>query len=184
MRISGWTRASAPATNWGSNATALAHWHYHLPAAKSGEEPCVWGALIGSSCKSDGRAGVMRLRTPQGPRPKTDVFGGAGMRVIRTSIQAPNANAHIEHWAGSVRRECLDRLLIFSRRQVDHVMRIYVRDCNERRPHRALDLQVPGPLRIPSTRGDPARSATVIPTTRPAWRTHPRIRGRRSMRPS
>jgi putative transposase len=55
------------------------------------------------------------------------IFDGEGVRVIRTPIQAPNANAHIERWVGSARRECLDRLLIFTRRQLEHVLRIYVR---------------------------------------------------------
>jgi putative transposase len=40
------------------------------------------------------------------------VFHGEAMRVIRTPFQAPNANAHVERWVGSARRECLDRLLI------------------------------------------------------------------------
>jgi transposase InsO family protein len=91
------------------------------------------------------------------------LFRGEGMRVIRTPIQAPNANAHIERWVGSARRECLDRLLIFSRRQLEHVLRVYVRHYNEHRPHRALDLQAPSPpLTMPSTNGDPATSATAI----------------------
>jgi putative transposase len=90
------------------------------------------------------------------------LFRGAGMRVIRTPLKAPNANAHIERWVGSVRRECLDRLLILGRRQLDRVLRIYVRHYNEHRPHRALDLQTPDPGRMPSTRGTPAGSVTVI----------------------
>jgi putative transposase len=63
--------------------------------------------------------------------------------VIRTPIQAPNANAHAERWVGSVRRECLDRLLIFSRRQLEHVLRVYARHYNQHRPHRALALRPP-----------------------------------------
>jgi hypothetical protein len=47
------------------------------------------------------------------------VFQSEGIAVIRTPVRAPNANAHAERWVGSVRRECLDRLLIFSRRQLD-----------------------------------------------------------------
>nr|MDQ3381954.1 integrase core domain-containing protein [Actinomycetota bacterium] len=90
------------------------------------------------------------------------VFHSDGMRVIRTPLKAPNANAHVERWVGSVRRECLDRLLIFSRRQLEHVLRVYVRHYNEQRPHRALDLQAPDTGTMPSTRGDPAGSATVI----------------------
>jgi len=65
-----------------------------------------------------------------------------GMR-IRTPVQAPNANAHAERWVGSARRECLDRLLIFGRRQLEHVLRVYVRHFNQQRPHRALDLRPP-----------------------------------------
>jgi putative transposase len=63
--------------------------------------------------------------------------------VIRTPIQAPNANAHAERWVGSVRRECLDRLLIFSRRQLEHVLRVYTRHYNDHRPHRSLAFRPP-----------------------------------------
>ncbi len=84
------------------------------------------------------------------------------MRVIRTPVQPPNANAHIERWVGSARRECLDRLLIFSRRHLERVLRVYVRHYNQRRPHRALDLQAPEPRTMPSPKGQPARSATGI----------------------
>jgi hypothetical protein len=55
------------------------------------------------------------------------VLQSEGIAVIRTPVQAPNANAHAERWVGTVRRECLDRLLILSRRQLEHVLRIYTR---------------------------------------------------------
>jgi putative transposase len=66
-----------------------------------------------------------------------------GSRSSKRRSQAPNANAHAERWVGSVRRECLDRLLIFGRRQFEHVLRVYIRHFNEQRPHRALDLRPP-----------------------------------------
>jgi putative transposase len=47
------------------------------------------------------------------------------------------------HWVGTVRRECLDRLLILGRRQLEHVLRLYVRHYNRGRPHRTLDLKPP-----------------------------------------
>src|SRR5262249_14111911 len=53
------------------------------------------------------------------------------------------ANAHMERWVGSVRRECLDRLLVVGRRQLEHVLRVYIRHYNRGRPHRALDLRPP-----------------------------------------
>ncbi len=90
------------------------------------------------------------------------IFHGEGMRVIRTPVRASNANAHIERWVGSARRECLDRLLIFNRRQLERVLHVYVGHYNERRPHRALDLQAPDPRAMPSARGHPAGPATAI----------------------
>jgi putative transposase len=72
-----------------------------------------------------------------------EVFRSEGARVIRTPIQAPNANAHAERWVRTVRDECLDWLLIFSRRQLERALRTYVDHYNRRRPHRALDLEAP-----------------------------------------
>jgi len=46
------------------------------------------------------------------------------IKVIHTPVRAPNANAHMERWVGTVRRECLDRLLILGRRQLEHVLRV------------------------------------------------------------
>jgi putative transposase len=71
------------------------------------------------------------------------IFRSEGIEIVRTPIQAPNANAHAERWVGSVRRECLDRLLIFGRGQLEHVLRVYIRHFNQQRPHRALDLRPP-----------------------------------------
>jgi putative transposase len=85
------------------------------------------------------------------------IFRSEGIEIVRTPIQAPNANAYAERWVGSVRRECLDRLLIFGRRQLEHVLRVYIRHFNQQRPHRALDLQ-------PPDRGsgtDPSSTATL-----------------------
>jgi putative transposase len=71
------------------------------------------------------------------------IFRSEGVEIVRTPIRAPNANAHAERWVGSVRKECLDRLLIFGRRQLEHVLRVYIRHFNQQRPHRALDLRPP-----------------------------------------
>jgi putative transposase len=77
------------------------------------------------------------------PRAFDALLGSERIRVIRTPVQAPNANAHMERWVGSVRRECLDRLLILGRRHLETVLRVYVRHYNRGRPHRALDLRPP-----------------------------------------
>jgi transposase InsO family protein len=69
------------------------------------------------------------------------------MRVIKAPVRAPNARAHAERWVGSVRRECLDRILIVSRRHLEHVLAIYVEHFNEHRPHRALEQTAAAPNR-------------------------------------
>jgi putative transposase len=82
-------------------------------------------------------------------------FHGEGIRVIRTPLQAPNANAHIERWVGSVRRECLDRLLILSRRQLDRVLRVYVRHYNEQRRTAPSTCKRPTRARRPPSEAGP-----------------------------
>jgi putative transposase len=65
------------------------------------------------------------------------------VQVIRTPVAAPRAKAHAERWVGSVRRECLDWLLIVSRKHLERVLRAYVEHYNTHRPHRALDQRPP-----------------------------------------
>ena len=85
-----------------------------------------------------------------------EVFRSEGARVIKTPIRAPNANAFAERWVGTVRRECLDWVLIVSRRQLQRVLETYVDHYNRKRPHRALALDAPDP------------TTDVIPPTAPA----------------
>jgi transposase InsO family protein len=72
-----------------------------------------------------------------------EVFRSEGIRVIRTPIAAPRAKAHAERWVGSVRRECLDRILIVSRTHLEAVLREYLAYYNTHRPHRSLEQRPP-----------------------------------------
>jgi putative transposase len=77
------------------------------------------------------------------PRAFDALLATEKIKVICTPVRAPNANAHMERWVGSVRRELLDRLLIVGCRQLEHVLRVYIRHHNRGRSHRALDLRPP-----------------------------------------
>jgi putative transposase len=79
------------------------------------------------------------------------VFAAAGMDIIRTPPQAPQANSHAERWVGTVRRECTDPMLILGQRHLTAVLAEYTRHYNDHRPHRALAQQPPTPAQpIPS----------------------------------
>jgi putative transposase len=79
------------------------------------------------------------------------------MTIVRTPVRAPNANACAERWVGTLRRECLDRILIVNRRQLEHVLRVYASHYNRHRPHRSLSLQPPDESASAAARGAPAR---------------------------
>ena len=76
-----------------------------------------------------------------------EVFRSEGIEIIRTPFRAPRANAFAERWVGTVRRDCLDWILIVSKRQLEHVLRVYVDHYNGHRPHRALGLTPLAPER-------------------------------------
>jgi putative transposase len=72
-----------------------------------------------------------------------EVLRTEGIRVIRTPIRAPKANAFAERFVRTVRQECLDHVLVYGRRHLDRVLRSYVSHYMEQRPHRGLDLATP-----------------------------------------
>jgi putative transposase len=77
-----------------------------------------------------------------------EVFHTEGIRIIRTPVRSPRANAFAERFVGTVRRECLDRSLVFGRRHLEQVLTEYFGHYNEHRPHRSLDQRAPLNLRI------------------------------------
>jgi len=86
---------------------------------------------------------LIRDRDSKFTRDFDEVFRSQGIRVIKAPVRAPKARAHAERWVGSVRRECLDRLLIIGRRHLHHVLASYTSHYNEHRPHRSLRQRPP-----------------------------------------
>jgi putative transposase len=80
------------------------------------------------------------------------VFTAAGIRNLRSPIRAPRANAIMERWIGSCRRELLDQTLVWNQRHLLHVLRDYEAHHNVHRPHRSLGQAAPlRPLPTPVT---------------------------------
>jgi putative transposase len=88
------------------------------------------------------------------------VFAGADIRIIRTPVRAPRANAIAERWIGTLRRECLDHILITGRRHLAAVLQEYLAHYNTHRPHRSLHQHPPAGRTAPPSR------ATVRPLRR------------------
>jgi putative transposase len=72
-----------------------------------------------------------------------EVFRSEAIKVIRTPIRAPRANAYAERFVRTVRVECLDWLLILGCRRLERVLRTYTAHYNAERPHRSLFLLPP-----------------------------------------
>jgi putative transposase len=86
---------------------------------------------------------LIRDRDSKFTRDFDEVFRSEGIRVIKAPVRAPRARAHAERWVGSLRRECLDRLLILGRRHLERVVTAYTLHYNEHRPHRSLGQRPP-----------------------------------------
>lgn len=78
------------------------------------------------------------------------VFTSLGIDVVLTAPQAPRMNAIAERWIASVRRECIDRLLITSERHLRRVLDEYVEHYNTGRSHQDHDLRLRAPSDDPN----------------------------------
>ncbi len=71
------------------------------------------------------------------------VLTAIDVRIMRTPVRAPRANAIAECFVGTLRRELLDRLLIINRQHAAVALREYERHNNDHRSHRALGQATP-----------------------------------------
>jgi putative transposase len=106
----------------------------------------------------------LREATPYGQAPKylicdheckfgarfAHVAATTNIKLLRTPYQAPRANAICERFLGSVRRECLDHLLILHEKQLQRVLNGYVGYFNQARPHQGIRQQLPEPPASPA----------------------------------
>jgi putative transposase len=93
--------------------------------------------------RADGFRFLIRDRDSKFTAAFDAVFTAADIYIIRTPIRAPRANAIAEHFIGTLRRECLDHLLITGPRHLTAVLREYTQHHNAHRPHRSLHQHPP-----------------------------------------
>ena len=72
-----------------------------------------------------------------------EVLAGNGVRIIKTPVRSPRANSFAERYVGTLRRECLDHLLIYGEQHLRQVLAAYARHYNEHRPHQSREQRPP-----------------------------------------
>jgi len=80
-----------------------------------------------------------------------------GITEVVTAPRSPWQNAHVERVIGSIRRECLDHVVIFNERHLRHVLSSYVDYYHRARTNLSLDKDCPHSRPI-----QPHRSGRII----------------------
>ena len=83
-----------------------------------------------------------------------------GIATVLTPARAPKANAIAERVIGTLRRECLDHVIVLTERHLRRVLREYVSSYNDTRPHQFLGDEPPTGPRPPARRGGAQRLAS------------------------
>ena len=86
---------------------------------------------------------LLRDRGPNFTASFDAVFQAAGARILRTAVQAPRMNATCERLVSTLRREILDRVLIFGEAHLHTVLTDYQVHYNTARPHQGISQRVP-----------------------------------------
>jgi transposase InsO family protein len=115
-------------------------------------------AAVTRSPTDEWAAQQLREATPWGEGPKYLIrdrdakYGrrfvavAGGIQILKTPVRAPRANSFCERLIGSLRRECLDHMLVINLRQLDRSVQEYVDYYNHSRPHQGIGQQIPGCL--------------------------------------
>ncbi|MGB5755717.1 MAG: integrase core domain-containing protein [Acidimicrobiales bacterium] len=93
-----------------------------------------------------------------------EIFRTEGFKILRTPVRTPVANSFAERWIGSIRRELLDRTIIWSRPQLERLVSDYIEHYNQHRPHQSLGQRPPTPHDDPLEA--PPATVTVLRTIR------------------
>ena len=87
-------------------------------------------------------------------------LAGLGVEQLLTPVRAPRANAVAERLIGTLRRECLDHLIVLNERDLRAVLAEFAGFYNDARPHRTLRLETPVPAVRPNS--GPIRARPVL----------------------
>src|SRR3989442_5346781 len=92
---------------------------------------------------------------------------GLGIKEVVTAPQSPWQNPYAERVIGSIRRECLNHLIILGENHLRQILREYLRCYNESRPHLSMEMNAPVPRTI-----EPPAIGAVVPVPQAAGLHH------------
>ena len=111
--------------------------------------------ILGVTANPDGPWMIQQIRNPLMDlgnraagfrflvRDRAGQFTGTGARVIKTPVHSPRAKSFAERYDGTLRRECLDHLLIYDEGHLRRILAEYTRHYNEHRPHQSREQRPP-----------------------------------------
>jgi len=76
-----------------------------------------------------------------------EALGNFGVKILRTPVYSPKANAYCERLMGTVRHEFLDHMIPMSEKHLRKILREWVAHYNRGRPHANLGLEYQSPIR-------------------------------------
>jgi len=117
----------------------------HLNVTASPTAAWVWRQLIAATPWGRSPRYLVRDRDAVYGRDSVERARRLGVETVLTPVRAPRANAIAERVVGTLRRECLDHLVILNEAHLRAVLAEFVRYYNVERPHRALALETPTP---------------------------------------
>ena len=132
----------------------------HLNVTASPTAAWVWRQLIAATPWGRSPRYPVRDRDAVDGRDFVERARRLGVETVLTPVRAPRANAIAERVVGTLRRECLDRLVILNAAHLRAVLTEFVRYSNVERPHRALALETP--TAVVRAAAGPIRSRPVL----------------------
>ena len=80
------------------------------------------------------------------------VAAGSGIQELKTPYRTPRANGICERFMGSLRRECLDHVLIHDEKHLQRVVQAYTAYYNQERPHQGIGQRIPDDYDRPTSK--------------------------------
>ena len=122
--------------------------------------------FLRNSDRLTGARALVRDRGSQFIDSFDEIFRTESLKILKTPVRTPVANTFAERWIGTLRRELLDRTIIWNQHQLERLVVDYIAHYNEHRPHRSLDQQPPRPADADQVASVPEPALRVIRTSR------------------